>query len=224
VTILGALIVFVTFITKDAIRENLKDLNSSLAEADNLFTLQEDIGLVQLHLVKVEENIIEIAAKQSASDSKRAATRDYAVEIRNTLSRMKDRDAALQDEFDRISRLVGRMPVSKSAAVRGSFAKMQEEISIFHREAEDKEKEVSEGAQDADALDEARAGLVFLLAGEVPIIRMGSQVLDLARKEERDIEAAYQRYTRLAFVLYALGWSLSLYGTLSGLPVSGGGE
>lgn len=220
ITIVGALIVFATFVIKDGVREYLRDLKNSLGEADNLYSLEQDVGAVQLQLVALQEEMNGTAVRQKTAEPGGAKNLHYAAEIRSTLAMMKERDAALGDEFNRISRLVQRMPISK-AVIKDSLQKTDEAITKFHEVAKRKEEEVGSSPQDGEALTTAQVNLAFLVLAEVPIVSMGSGVLELARSEEENLDAAYDRYTWAALALYALGWGLSFYGVLSGLPAVG---
>jgi hypothetical protein len=53
VSFIGALIVFSTFVVKDAIRENLKNLVDSLASAENNFAIREDSALLSTEIAQI---------------------------------------------------------------------------------------------------------------------------------------------------------------------------
>jgi hypothetical protein len=83
--IAGALVVFLTFVVKEEIRDELKDLRDSLAAAESLYTIEQDIRIVELHTFTLEEqaSTIEIRQRSAAGDP---ATLRYPREIKTTIA------------------------------------------------------------------------------------------------------------------------------------------
>jgi hypothetical protein len=107
-TIAGALVVFLTFVVKEQIRDYLKDLKDSLAAADSLYTIEQDIKTVELHTFALEEQGGAAQIRQRVATAGNPATLQYPREIKITIAMMKERDALLQGDFERVSRLAER--------------------------------------------------------------------------------------------------------------------
>lgn len=171
ITVAGALIIFFTFVVKEAVRDYLKDLRDSLGSASNLFALEQDINAIQLHVVKLDEGITAASIRQATEAERKTGARQHPVEIRNTIALLKLQDGDLRADFDRIRGLVDKMPPGMKRATQKTFAQMDETLSKFHEEAEKRAKALESGPQDSKALALAQLGLGFLLLAEVPISR-----------------------------------------------------
>jgi hypothetical protein len=216
--IAGALVVFLTFVVKEEIRDELKDLRDSLAAAESLYTIEQDIRIVELHTFTLEEqaSTIEIRQRSAAGDP---ATLRYPREIKTTIAMMRERDALLKRDSERVSGLADR--VSNKAPLKSPLAKMGDTISKFHEATESKVKELEAAPQDAATLALAQLDVGYLLIADAPVLVAGGDLLEAIRRQEEGLETIYGWCSRLAFLLYVFGWALSLYGSLSGHGVSG---
>jgi hypothetical protein len=67
-TLLGALIVFLTFVVKDGLREHLKDAAGSISAANDVFAIREDNMGTRLELEELKKDLERNAPDQSWSD------------------------------------------------------------------------------------------------------------------------------------------------------------
>lgn len=217
--ITGALIVFLTFVVKEQIRDYLKDLKDSLAAADGLYTIEQDIRTVELHTFTLEEQNTAAQIRQKVAAAGNPATAQYPREIKITIAMMKERDALLQNDFKRGSRLAEK--VINKAPLKDPLARMGDALSKFHEATEDKVKETESAAQDGATLGLAQLSLGYLLIADAPVLAAGGELLGAIKKQEEALETIYSWCGWLAFFLYVFGWRLSLYGSLSGNGVLG---
>jgi hypothetical protein len=213
-TIAGALIVFLTFVVKEQIRDSLKDLKDSLAAADTLYTMEQDIRTVELHTFALEEQNSAAQIRQKVAATGNPVALQYPREIKTTIAMMKERDALLQSDFERVSKLAEK--AFNKAALKDPLARMGDALSKFHEATEGKVKEIDSSPQDAATLGLAQLNLGYLLLAEVPVLDAGGAVLEALKKREEALETIYGWCGWLALFLYVFGWSLSLYGSLSG--------
>jgi len=131
-TIVGALIVFATFIVKEQIRDYLKDLRDSIAGADSLYTLERDIGTVEIRMVQIDEEIAAVSARQKIAAAGSPTVLQYPREIKTATAMIRERDAALQADFDRLSGLAEKLVFGRDA-LRDPLARMSDAVSKCHR-------------------------------------------------------------------------------------------
>jgi len=220
-TIVGALIVFATFIVKEQIRDYLKDLRDSIAGADSLYTLERDIGTVEIRMVQIDEEIAAVSARQKIAAAGSPTVLQYPREIKTATAMIRERDAALQADFDRLSGLAEKLVFGRDA-LRDPLARMSDAVSKCHEATERKLRELeSQDPKDAATLGFLQLDVGYLLIAEAPVLAAGGAVLEQAKKEEEWLEAAYSWCNLISFLLYLLGWGLGLYGALSGMSAPG---
>jgi hypothetical protein len=217
-TITGALIIFVTFMVKEAIRDYVRDLRDSLESAENIYTLEQQIGNVEMYSTLSNEVTMVTSVKQTLAETPAPSKAEYPTEITRTLMIIHERDAALQGEGQRMARLVDRMPISKTQ-LTDTMTKLTAMLSDLNKTVETKTKEIKGKPQDGNTLALAQGNLAFLLVMEADIFLLGSVILEAARKEEEALETAYNRYTVASIFLFAIGWGVGLYGALSGIGI-----
>jgi hypothetical protein len=82
-------------------------------------------------------------------------------------------------------------------------------------------KAIESAPQHAATLGLAQLNLGYLLIADAPVLDAGGGLLEAIKKQEEGLETIYSWCGWLAFFLYVFGWSLSLYGSLSGSGVPG---
>jgi hypothetical protein len=218
----GALIIFITFLVRETLRDYLRDLKESLAAAETLYTLEGDFQMLQTYLLKLDEGNILASVKEKSATAADPNERDYSEEIRLSLQMMKQQDANIQANYSRLKDLVEKIPIGQDK-LREPFSKITETMRKWHDLAEQREKDVSGKPRNKDTLAWAQLNLGYMLLMEATIAKLGGEILGVAREEEKILEKAYNRYTVISVFLYALGLSLGVRGTLSGveLPENG---
>jgi hypothetical protein len=216
----GALIIFATFLVKETLRDYLRDLKESLAAADTLYTLESDFQLLQTYLLKLDEGSVLASVKEKAAATANPNERDYSEEISLSRQMMKQQDADLQANYSRLKDLVERIPIGQDK-LREPFSKITETMKKWHDMAEQREKEFSGKPQNKDTLAWAQRNLGYMLLMEGIIAKLGGEILEAAREEEKILERAYNRYTVISIFLYALGLWLGVRGTLTGIELPG---
>jgi hypothetical protein len=209
-TFTGALIVFVTFVIKDGLREQLKDLVSSIDSAESVFAIRNDTSMTAMWLQRLQEQVDWIAEKIKLKGTTYSS--DMVERMHSSLEIINEVHDCLTVSLDNIMQLLEKAP--------------------GQRENEKKYKELEDRLRD---LREQREALVMVFTREpmsvlwkiAPLLNETQKASDDTRQLARDVlaEAAKERKSRetivnaatwASYVLYTLGWGLGLAGRVYG--------
>jgi len=194
-TVLGALIIFATFIVKEHISERLRDLVTSIGDAQNLFVLREDTAFT-LNNLTPSDVIAPIVEPQSRGEQ---------VSYINAFVRQGG-------AFTTISlNLSNGLPEHYEDAEAKANTLYKEMGEILDVEARLKGQKSPEAQLDADTntlYERARHLYVWTLEFKDEVLAHAKFV---KQKREHDYEVA----KRWSYVLFSLGWLLAFYGQLS---------
>jgi len=213
----GALIVFTTFIVKDAIREHLKDLVDAVNSAEEAYRNETSIALVSKQIVDLE---LQLDSFEKAMQFHRSAVTERT---------MANRDAATTTKFmlENLETLNNTLPTG--ATFRGRIndhktilQKLEEGLLELDRRSQATglyEKRTTGEEDTAKRLNNGVWAEYWLF-----VIPMGDKVLAEANEAKKRREIYYKACTAASYMLYALGWSLGLAGRLFSVEglVSGG--
>lgn len=206
--LVGALIVFATFVFRDGFREYLKDISDSLTAAENLYAIQDNDILVQ-NIAALQEQVSVLSDK---IDGKNVPSQnDYPAVVTRDSQRLKDLIMHLQIMFQRASRLVDKLP-SNQKPIR----KQRDELraKIERMTAEIKNRAVDPDPHKQLILQKVEIMKVATLQIEALVFTDG--VLDTTRRIQFAAESLYGYCKRVSYLLYTLGWGLALFGRLRG--------
>lgn len=217
-TFAGALIVFVTFIVKDGLREQLKDLVSSIDSAESVFAIRNDTATTAMWLQRLQEQVDWIAEKIKLKGTSYSG--DMVERLHSSLEIINEVHESLAVSLDNISQLLEKVP--------------------GQQQSEKKHKELEERLKD---LREQRDALLLIFGREpmsilwkiAPLLNETQKASDDTRQLAKDVlaEATKKRKARekivntttwASYVLYTLGWGLGLAGRVYGAGDLGGAE
>ena len=211
VTFIGALIVFVTFIVKDGLREQLKDLVSSIDSAESVFAIRNDATTTAMWLQRLQEQVDWIAEKIKLKATSYSG--DMVERTHSSLEIINEVHESLGVSLDNISKLVEKVPgqkqsIQKVEEIKKRLQELRDQhdvlVQIFTREP---------------------MGVIWKLA---PLLSetqktsddtrlLARQVLATAVTARKQREEVVGVATWASYVLYTLGWSLGLAGRLYGV-------
>lgn len=222
---LGAIILLGTFVVKDALRENLKDLVDKLDAAENLYTIRREIGLLRDDLTpSVNPLEAEVTTKKVTYSEK-----ENEAAFRKLQLNLED-----ESKIDRQA-LMNCIDLTQSFRIDANV--LHEEMGILHSidSMIYKIEELKGSYSDEDAL---RGAPIFVARQYSPAVqrdaeddydRLGKveehesvvirEALDLADAKKKSREFGYALCTWTSYVLYAAGWGLALIGQSFGVEV-----
>jgi hypothetical protein len=198
----GASITLVTFVVKDEIRQDLKDLADSIDSAENVFMIRSDSRDIMEQIMWVQQLIKEQGPRRS---------------VLPPIAYFRSLSAGLNSSVHLLAKVPHGEELDERAAVillkRNKW--MDQSLPPLSPIAE---RPIPRDSA-ADAAEESRAleswKEVFFLNGEVQ--QFGVEVLELAHKVEAQQEHRYRVSKYVSYFLYPLGWLIGLLGTLVGV-------
>lgn len=198
---IGASIALITFVVKDEIRQDLKDLADSIDVAESIFMVRSDSREVIVQVAYLQQFLKEKPSWTGLASSD-AYYRSLTSQLDSSLHLLAkvphgeelDREAidlmAKRNKWINDS-LLPMAPLSKGPVVRDKAAEKAEKVRR-----------------------QKLWGDAFLLDGQVQ--SFGASVVDVARRVEAHEEHLYRISTYASYALYSLGWLVGLIGTLFG--------
>jgi hypothetical protein len=229
-TVVGAIIVFVTFIIREGAREHLKEVADLLGAAQTTYTLLDNIAFATTNDMSAEAfgfmttlngmlptlqhanwDEIEIAIRQLLFKSQSIFPRFLSIsdfrlqQLSSVTEVLKNGDAMKL----RIS-----MQWKRVEELQTDFAKMPHLTSSDI--ADPKNKKVTA------ALEQFIAAMPTCEEFLRELLPLQNDVVSEARKEKEGAERWYTRCTWASYFLYTLGWGLGLIGKVYGVGVTSG--
>jgi hypothetical protein len=220
----GALIVFATYIIKEGVREDLKDLISSIATAESTFKVRADNGSIQNQL-KSLLGTGWVQPSHSKTSSIGTISREIDLYVRN--ARNSSDDAMLYmdrtEELDRkLDSAKGRLQgISELRSKLYPLIDERNEIANYviatRYSAADgpppRKTTATEAQQQLDKIAGVETDTEKLEDTSDSMAQIALQDAELQRKNG---ELLLQRWTWASYGLYTVGWGLGLTGKLYG--------
>ncbi len=215
---LGAFIVFMTFVIKDALRDQLKDAMGSMNEAKAFNGVLADTRRIRHQLARIEPPQ-EINAPVKISDK----TDPLIAETIRRVDAAKRECVRQLQNYDAV--------VGLAEALHGQ-SEADDTLEQIHKAASaldelvGLELELRTGKPPLSRVQEIRSKISDLISkatlGEAWIEDRTGGLMWLMALRKQGLERKYGQITWTSYWLYALGWSLGLAGRLVGVEVGGG--
>lgn len=203
---LSASIALATFIVKDGIRQDLKDLVDSIDAAEQVFMIRSDDREVMVQLGHVEQFLTQKNARWEGLRSSQSYYRSLTAELDGSLALLAK--VPHGEEYDKKAiALITKRSEWMSNPLR-PLTPIPERPIPRDKSAEAAEKMIEKKLW-ADA---------YLLDYEVGTF--GASVIDMARTVKAQEEHRYRVSKCVSYILYALSWLLGLLGTMFGVQAS----
>jgi chromosome segregation ATPase len=207
-TLAGAGLVFVTYVVKEIFSEQLKDVSGALSDAESLYTLHQDSDLLWIKLAKVETQVATVRDKVESASTPGAGT--WVNRLHNAHENVKDLMTNARIWFEQTSRLVEKLSSRHKGLLLARDA-LANEIKNVQGEVE-KLKLPTTPAEEA-----AQAALIVKVTTlQIKIGALAEEAQTTVRAAQHRAEIQYKWFTRLSYLLYAMGWGLALYAQLHG--------
>jgi hypothetical protein len=191
-TLLGSLIIFATFIVKEGVGENLKDLTSSIESAKNIFVLREDIASVSA-IARARD-----ASYPKTPDEMKKTIDQWDLDIKGILSVCLGLAAALPDEVQ--IRTTSNRITDEEWNIATAVVKLPDSRRVTEDQLLDSMRALFN--RSSDNFSEA--------------YRLRLHVVDEADQLKEIRQRRYTVAKWLSYILFAFGWGLTFYGQLSG--------
>jgi hypothetical protein len=213
--LLGAVIVFATYLVKDLLREDLKDLVDSIEIAKHSFKIRGDLVFASSEILTLEDQVADL--KVAVNQGKPDHLDDYSDEITGDLSILKEQLFAglysLGNTLDLLKQLPHQEEKVKSVnELRLSILRTMDEEEKFATAFNEGKKPNSEKiADEARALRNKGCGFCVLC------MDAANDAIKQAEAIKAEKEHTYRTWRLLSYWLYGFGWALGLLSALCGM-------
>jgi hypothetical protein len=203
VQVLGALIVFTTFLAKEALREHYKDRNEEMVTARNLFISRADIGNLSIRLRTIEGRVSKLDPEpdQQLLNDSRTAVQELRLGISASVDAMTELQSHLPSTME----------------TETDWQNLRQELTQLDKASESVQNlsavSVTNVKQRLNVLDKVFAARAAAVYCQFRCNRLNAELLKLANQEVQKSERRYNTSTYFSLLAYALGWGLSFIGT-----------
>lgn len=197
----GPLILFATFITKDVLRDNYKELSDSVGMAESVFLIRDDV-----QMLKTDEAVAQPDNVQDESV--------YGLQV---ALRIEGTGTAISQ----ISRLLKSLAHNTPEA--GELRKLEQDQEEQARQSRTLAMDRLKHTMDGDTSWKSPAYIAILdLAAKNRLLwlktnDLGGRVLAKATEVEESYERRYKAFRNLSYFLYLIGWALLFLATIYGI-------
>jgi|HubBroStandDraft_6_1064221.scaffolds.fasta_scaffold01770_7 hypothetical protein len=203
------LILLATFVVKEILKEQLKDLRDSIVSAQNQFSSQLDQSAISVQILTTRQQLETAEIKAARSDPHH----DYALEILQATTEARQVQAQMRADFEGVSKLVDAIP-GRTEQLRQLRDQLRTSV-----EKADQTVNTMLDAKPKDDIDRwvgAKLAMVMALVQELPIIILGDVAQKSAQLMKETIETLIKFCNWLIYVLGILGFILGLYAAING--------
>jgi hypothetical protein len=211
--VIGALLVFVTFVAKEGLRDHYKDQNDALDSARRAFIARSDSDNISVQMRNLKRMLIRNEGLPTNSFG-------YVTDQESLLFEMA---GGIRKKLDNAQDILKGIPQSK--VIRTNIDALQEVLSEIHRKRGDFDEQI--GLWEEESKRMSRLQTVppgdSLALHELTILtqranfqtdRLNSSVLKSATYSLEKNEERLRIFNWVSWIAYALGWGLSLVGGL----------
>lgn len=220
-TLVGAFIVFLTFVVKEGMRESQKELVESVRAAENDFRsdVKNAENSIRLDRIEKELSLLEFKQNQNQSQNKIDVLRresetaeklnSIAMSMQNTIKLWKKVGNPDKNELSKIAEMRHNVAI----AARNYQLVFETDLALARYDDPEEQK----SGNDKDDLFEK------LQKSIEPVLKQSNDMSNLVFKDVEEIrerdEKRLRRVTLASYVLFGLGWTIAFIGKLYGVNV-----
>jgi len=212
IAIVSAVLLVLIFLLKEILRDNLKDLHDSVAQAEAQFRSESGQAefSVQLLLAQQQSEILRIQEDQRHNE----INADLPALIAQDTAAEQLEWTNLNANFDTVSRLIDKLPSGAKDSQR-----LREEVRTSIRESSDLAKKTLniKTTNDADRFVLVKGALIIALAQEIGVVLLGDAALTRAQQVQDATERLIRMCSRAFYVLGFCLLVIGLYSAVTGL-------
>jgi len=205
--------VFLTFLTKEVLRDQLKEMRDSIASAKGEMDEASKTFVTNAERIQMEMQLRQIHDSLSKQP---IATPVSKMEISQEVAEGFQLEAQSEANLDRISELIDKLPPQSTAALRRVRDSDREQARKNKDELTANAKKllvVNEPTWKEHAL--AILPNITIYVFELQLVSLQSAAAEVTKRTEEHEQHLYSFYTGAFYTLNAIGFALALYGALA---------
>jgi hypothetical protein len=210
VLVFGAIIIFLTYVTKEVLADRYKDVATSVDSAQSLFIVCETVRPSPNLFARLSEISKEYPKSVEAEISKVIASEENYIE--GSLDTTRRLVASLSDQDDLLKRVTALQLKHYKEAIdaKGAETRAVDDAIIHPKKGR---------AVDTEALALSFDIKYFpqVVATSVATKKLADEALDIAEQKKAKAEWLYSLAKCWSFVFYGLGWALGVAGIVFGI-------
>jgi hypothetical protein len=231
ITLLGALILFFTFIVKDNKREAHKELVARIADAQTVYGSRNEMVSVMQTLQALSIRVADIVQQTKTSGSSNAE--QETASFLPALADLQQEKEICSVRLDMLGELASKLPGGEAFKKRINDANaLIEKLDTQLEASEDNIKELVNNSPSPERLKSAVGGLRYDLENEISqthhlmfiAAKLRLDLFQIADTTKQKSEHRLKWYSGFSIALYIIGWALALVAKLFGAKSIGGTE
>ncbi len=212
--IASGVILILTFIVKEILKENLKGLHDSVAQAESQFRTESGQLTVAGQILLVQQQAETFKFQEEALKKTPDPNRDYSALIAQDIVSAQQAVSQLNSEFDTVSRLIDALPPEERELrqIRDTLRTSVERVVRDTQGALTPRPDHNVGR-----FVQVKMAMVMAFLEELPVVMLGDSALTTAQRVEGESERWIRVCSRAIYVLGLLGLSLGLYAAIAGI-------
>ena len=217
--IASAVIFLLTFIVREILKDNLKDLHDSLAKAESEFRNESGQSLISLQILTSQEQAELVRLQEGKRAGKFKATQDFAALIAQDTGRAQEILAGVNSDFDSASRLIDAFP-RRARDLRNLREQVRGPLEKMNVEVRETLKPTPE--HDLSRFLAVKVAMISTLLEAIPIAVLGDRALTSARRLQDASELLISICSGAIYFLGVLGLLLAVYAAIAGIKSESG--
>ncbi|HMD10088.1 MAG TPA: hypothetical protein VKH63_21320 [Candidatus Acidoferrum sp.] len=212
--IIAIVIAALTFILKEIVKENLKDLHDSLTKAEFQFRTESGQTVISLQILVGQEQAELLRIQDEKRAGKDSTPQDFSTLITQDTVRAQEALAEVNSDFDSASRLIDAFPSTAKdlrnlrEQVRGPLEKMNTQVRETLKTKPD---------HDLPRFVAVKFAMISVILQGVSVALLGDAALTAARRVQEASDYLIRICTRAVYCLVLLGFALGLYAAITGI-------
>lgn len=217
-TFIGALMVFFTFVVKEGLRDQVKDVADSIGTADQSYVVRTDINTIRDVLTETNDYLFAMAKGEVRKSKGGSETLRVGI--------LFDEAGVYRTALDNMARLLEKLPQNLQSQYSNEFNDLRKDEAAYYDLIQSTVGELPMWEHDRTGdLRHARLDLDDLTTRSIDLhLRINSLAAGLrtsADKFRTYVEQRYRLYSWVSYVLFGVGWGLALLGKLIGVDIPG---
>jgi len=212
--IASAVILLLTFILREILKDNLKELHDSLARAESEFRNESGQAVISLQILTGQEQaeLLRIQAEKQAGKIRR--TQDFSDLIAQDTNLAQQALADVNNDFDSTSRLIDAFP-ARTKDLRNLREHVRGQLEKMNAQVRETLKPTPE--HDLSRFVAVKVAMISALLEGIPVAILGDAALTAARRLQEASEYLISICSRAIYFLGVLGLLFGVYAAIAGI-------